>query len=95
MRTAHCFFFIGRMSASDMKRSGMEVRSSHCFFIERMLATELEPAEARYAQLIVFLYRTNVCERHGVKRNGGAQFSFRRMQVFPGIFASCYGKISL
>ena len=74
------------MSASDMKRSGMELRSSHCFFIERMSAPELEPAEARYAQLIVFLYRTNVRERHGAEWNGGAPFSFRRIQVFSERF---------
>ena len=73
----------------------MQDNLSLCFFIERMLATELKLAEARYAQLIVFLYRTNVRERHEAERNGAAQFSFRRMQVFPGIFASCYGKISL
>ena len=40
-----------------------------------MLATELEPAEARCAQLIILFYRTNVRERHEAERNGAGQFS--------------------
>ena len=35
---------------------------------------------------ILFFHRANVRERHGAEWNGGAPFSFRRIQVFSGPF---------